>query len=293
MVQGRKAAAQGWRQGDPTVSFLSKTCSVEFCTIDFQMPYREYAPSPHLAQWVECFWTSETGPLPAVQRVMPDGCEDIVWIPREGRLAAIGTMTRTQVVAHAGEQTIAGVRFHPSMARACLGIDADQITDGSVNLEDLWGNRAAGLQRRLSAAGDPAEWIRLLGSELRPPLPATPVQQMAKWVAERGGNLSVREMARLAGVSSRHLRRLFLRQTGLPPKLFCRIVRFRSLVRGLSAKPKAGWAQCALDAGYYDQSHFVKDFCEFSGLSPTEYAAELSSAQGHGRFFQDRHAGPR
>lgn len=224
---------------------------------------------------------------------MPDGCEDIVWIPHERRLAAIGTMTRTQVFAHAGEQTIAGVRFHPSMAWACLRIDADEITDGSADLEDLWGSRATGLQRRLSGAVDAAELIRLLGSELRPPLSATPVQQMAKWAADRNGCTSVDEMARMAGVSSRHLRRLFLRQAGLSPKLFCRIVRFRGLVRSLSLEPNAVWAQCALDAGYYDQSHFVSDFREFSGLTPTEYAAGLCSEQGHDRFFQDRQTGPR
>ncbi|MGC4053070.1 MAG: helix-turn-helix domain-containing protein [Paludibaculum sp.] len=69
------------------------------------------------------------------------------------------------------------------------------------------------------------------------------------------------------------MRRVFLEQTGVSPKLFCRVVRFRSLINRLAQDEDANWADLALDYGYYDQSHLVNEFRELSGLTPTSYVA--------------------
>lgn len=240
------------------------------------MPYREYSPPAHLASTVECFWTSETIAADAQQRVMPDACEDIVWIPGSGSLVAVGTMTRAQVFAHAAGQTIAGVRFLPSMARGTLGVPGDVLTDTTVKLDDLWGARGVRLRRRLSATREPGELVRLLGSELRAQGVA-PLQKPALWVVEQRGRVRIDDLARLAGLSQRHLRRVFLEQTGLSPKMFCRVVRFRNLLRRIQNPRATNWVVQALEAGYYDQSHLVNEFREFAGVSPNEYAMAVFS----------------
>lgn len=69
---------------------------------------------------------------------------------------------------------------------------------------------------------------------------------------------------------------MFASEVGLTPKLYCRIRRFqqaREAVRNLGA---TDWTTVALDCGYFDQSHIIRDFQEFSGLSPTAYVKQAS-----------------
>ncbi|MGJ5817805.1 DUF6597 domain-containing transcriptional factor [Paludibaculum fermentans] len=236
------------------------------------MRYREHAPPAHLAASVECFWTYDADPAQPEQRVLPDACEDIVFLPDSGLLAAVGTMTKAQVYSHAHSQTVVGVRFHPSMARPFLVVAGSELADEMVDLGGLWGVRGEQLRGRMSAAESGAEAVALLAGELRP-VEETPAQRMVLWVAEQGGRVRLDDLARFAGLSQRHLRRIFLEQTGVSPKLFCRVVRFRSLVSRLAQKNEANWADLALDYGYYDQSHLVNEFRELSGLTPTAFVA--------------------
>ena len=69
----------------------------------------------------------------------------------------------------------------------------------------------------------------------------------------------------------RRFSQVFGAQVGLPPKLFSRILRFER-ARALTDQIKRlNWAQLASTCGYFDQSHMINDFQEFSGFSPTEY----------------------
>ncbi|MGC4053069.1 MAG: hypothetical protein QM757_27495 [Paludibaculum sp.] len=132
------------------------------------MRYREYAPPAHLAGSVECFWTFDADASQGTHRVLPDACEDIVFLPGSGLLAAVGTMTKAQVYTHAQPQTLVGVRFHPSMARQFLGVAAHELTDGLVDLGSLWGARGEQLRSRLSSAATGEESVARLAEELRP-----------------------------------------------------------------------------------------------------------------------------
>jgi AraC-like DNA-binding protein len=73
------------------------------------------------------------------------------------------------------------------------------------------------------------------------------------------------------GFSHRHFIDLFRRETGLTPKLFCRIRRFQQALAEVQARTKIDWADVAYSCGYFDQSHFVHDFVNFSGLNPSAY----------------------
>jgi AraC-like DNA-binding protein len=57
----------------------------------------------------------------------------------------------------------------------------------------------------------------------------------------------------------------------MTPKLFSRIQRFQQTRTFIQQNPSPNWASLALDLGYFDQSHFIREFLEFSGLSPTDY----------------------
>jgi AraC-like DNA-binding protein len=85
-----------------------------------------------------------------------------------------------------------------------------------------------------------------------------------------GGTVRVDSLAAEIGCSRRHLAAGFREQVGVSPKLLGRILRFQRAVALVGAGP--GWAEIAARCGYYDQAHMVRDFHQFAGASPGEFA---------------------
>jgi methylphosphotriester-DNA--protein-cysteine methyltransferase len=74
------------------------------------------------------------------------------------------------------------------------------------------------------------------------------------------------------GYSQKHFIDLFKRSVGLPPKQYMRILRFQQAIRRMEKNGSScDWTELALQTGFYDQAHFINDFRNFSGFSPTEY----------------------
>lgn len=82
-------------------------------------------------------------------------------------------------------------------------------------------------------------------------------------------------------VSRRHFVSQVLARVGLRPKSLQRIARLRRLLEELDARKPIRWSEEAVGAGYFDQSHSIRDFKEFTGMTPTEYVRRRRSAWGH------------
>jgi AraC-like DNA-binding protein len=78
-------------------------------------------------------------------------------------------------------------------------------------------------------------------------------------------------VAAVVGLSERRFIQIFRDQVGLTPKRFQRLRRFYSALDLIASVQSVDWPDIALACGYYDQAHFIHEFREFSGLSPTEY----------------------
>jgi transcriptional regulator GlxA family with amidase domain len=83
-------------------------------------------------------------------------------------------------------------------------------------------------------------------------------------------------LASNVGLSRRRLIQVFAAEVGLTPKLFSRVVRFQRAREIVDHAATPNWAKLAVDCGYCDQSHLIRDFQEFSGLSPTDYLSQRS-----------------
>jgi AraC-like DNA-binding protein len=86
-------------------------------------------------------------------------------------------------------------------------------------------------------------------------------------IALSGGAVDLANLARGLGLSVRRLERRFAAAVGLPPKLFSRIQRFSSVFR-LLEEPSRDWVETALDCGYYDQAHLIRDCRNLAGTTP-------------------------
>ena len=86
-----------------------------------------------------------------------------------------------------------------------------------------------------------------------------------------GGQLSIKELADAYNMSTRTLQRKFAAKIGVSPKTFARIARFNYMLRLLKQQPKTDWMDLLYRSGYYDQMHFIKEFKQFTGVTPSKY----------------------
>ena len=87
-----------------------------------------------------------------------------------------------------------------------------------------------------------------------------------------------------AGLSGRRLARLFALEVGLTPKLYARVLRFRRVLQLTHVDRPVDWSDIAHRCGYFDQAHFIRDFKEFSGLTPGDYLARRTPYNNHVRM---------
>jgi AraC-like DNA-binding protein len=215
--------------------------------------YREY-PEPGLA----CSWTAALPPdaEPFTQRVVPDGCVDLIW-SAAGILVAGPDTGPLPAVMRPGD-AVAAVRFGPGTAPPVLGVPADAIRDGRVPLRELWGGEADRLAAAVAAAPDPrAALTAAVRARMRPADPL--VAAVVAGVARR----SVRDVADGLGISERQLRRRSLAAFGYGPKTLQRVLRFQRALRlARAGEPLAG---AAFAAGYADQAHLAHEVRDLAG----------------------------
>lgn len=234
--------------------------------------YAEHDPPAALLPFVECFWT-KTGPPGDVQDVLPDGCVDLLFdlSGSDPRSSIVGAMTRPLRVRSEAQVDVLGVRFRPGGAYPFLRAPLLEWTDRTVPLEPFWTD-ARRWTEELAEAGGPAPRLERLGTELLAALPRLhPVDARlragigALW---RRPATPVGELAEELGLSRQHLTRKLKEVTGLGPKRLARVARLRRLQRLVAGSATRDWADLAVAAGYYDQSHLIAEFRELAGNTP-------------------------
>ena len=257
------------------------------------MKYRESKPSLPFAGYIKCFWSIEheaVGQAPP-EPVLPDGCPEIVFnladrferlhtngeVETQAAAIVSGQIRSRILIRPAGAVNLFGVRFQPAGAYAFFGVPLNELTDRVDSLFDVI--RLHTLDQTIRDAETfedrtsifEAEMLRLLSHRsLADPIAIAATQM----IAASSGQISVTRLTEHFGVTERKLERLFNKSVGVSPKLFSRIVRFRNVVRQIEAADSPDLLDTALEFGYYDQSHMIRDFNEFAGTSPLNYFDE-------------------
>ena len=267
------------------------------------MFYLTYVPRPPINEFVDYFWLFEGGQTARKEQIVPSGTIELVINLRDDEIrihdreqpvkhrrfsgaVLSGTYSRIFVVDAMQHESMLGVHFKPGGAFPFLGALANELSDAHANLTDLWGRPALELRERLCTVSSHQERFQVLEEILTGRLRYSPKRHAAVPIAlhllgPAGTGASIRDVARVIGMCERRFRPVFAAEVGLPPKLFSRILRFQRACALADQSAKPCWAQLASTCGYFDQSHLINDFQEFSGLSPTEY---LRRSQPDGRL---------
>ena len=245
---------------------------------------------------MERFWQISDAPSHRQERIVPGGTMELVINLREdefriyratapgpcrrfsGAMVA-GAYARPFVIDAQQHASVIGVHFRPGGAFPFLSVTADELEGRHVDLEALWGTGARELRERLCVAGEFTTRCRLLERALIEHAFRSMEHHYAVRYAlgafnDGAPDTTIRDVARKIGISQRQFIQVFAQEVGLTPKLFCRLRRFQRAFLSLHCCPAPDWSQLVLDGGYSDQSHFIRDFRDFSGLQPTEFLAQ-------------------
>jgi AraC-like DNA-binding protein len=174
------------------------------------------------------------------------------------------------------------IHFQPSGLYRLFGVPMREFADASHDAEGILGQIAISLRGRLGEAVSFAERVRLTDSLLLELVDSAwsgdPVGAAANHVFAAHGKVRVGAMAAACNLSVRQFERRFQANTGLPPKLYARITRFNAAVYRKLCRPDSSWADIAVDCGFSDQMHLVRDFREFAGDTPARFEARLRLA---------------
>lgn len=246
-------------------------------------------PSARLAPWVEMLWACEDYvSTHRLERIMPNGRFQIVvdLFHDDAPSVIVGMSQHFGVIETARLKSMVGVLFRPAGAAAFLGAPAAEFREKEVSLELVWGAPARRLREQLQQARDAETRFSLVETALAARLsdraevhPA--VQHALQRLYTDAHVLLVSKISHETGWSRRRIAQLFGEQVGLPPKVYCRIVRFQRVVQDSSEGRPLDWATVAAAGGYSDQAHLSREFREFSGLTPTEFLASARPFPNH------------
>lgn len=189
------------------------------------------------------------------------------------------------VCEHDGFQQGVQVNLTAIGARLLFGIPMSELSGRIVSIRDVLPVRHRNLGERLQDVSNWDARFDLLDCALADCLAeACEKTKIVSWAVRRieqsGGALDVRALASQMGYSRKHVITMFRDQVGIPPKLLARIVRFHRLVKHLRHGGGGTWADLALEFGYYDQAHLVRDVRQFTGITPTEVRPLITDIHG-------------
>lgn len=97
------------------------------------------------------------------------------------------------------------------------------------------------------------------------------VKSTIETIFETNGQFSVNELSKQSNINRRQLTRKFSSTIGLSPKQLSKTIRIQNTLKTLLTKEFTSLTDLAYENEYFDQAHFIKDFKEFTGLTPKEF----------------------
>ncbi|WP_333820448.1 helix-turn-helix transcriptional regulator [Ohtaekwangia sp.] len=264
------------------------------------MTYQEFTPAENLRAFVKCYYVCEYDTNTIVHdKAFATGCMEVMFnlgggsfqTGRENRFDTTpGIELWGQIITplefkSLGKNKMLGIRFYPHTASIMLNDRIDIFNDHVSDFRAAAGADVLHLHEQLLNAPSLQQQLALLDSFLLKKLIAfqkrrTKFQVVHNVITDmRDVDFcdNIQRVASRYGISSRYLQKLFVEYTGLSPKLYYKINRFqRSLI--LTGNHEESLTSIAYQAGYFDQSHFVRDFKLFTGFSPSAFNTKDSSA---------------
>jgi AraC-like DNA-binding protein len=254
--------------------------------------HRTWQLPPPLGAFVEHIWVAR-GHLgtPWRNAILPDGAVDLMVNlgdpqylclgSRSDRVTAFshswlsGERMRPIVIEELGRVNLLGVRFRPGGAWPILHMPVSEFTGHVVELDLVPELEMEPLRQQLAETPTDEARVRRMQSWLMSRFTsgtsATPAVRYALKKMGKTGLARIGQLVAEIGISHKQFLREFEKCVGLKPKAFARLRAFQQVIDLVGHDPDPVWADAAVTCGYHDQAHFIHEFQEFTGVTPSEY----------------------
>jgi AraC-like DNA-binding protein len=241
-------------------------------------------PSADLASHVARHWVVRwdlRDAAPFTQEILPHPCVNLVREP--GQIAVHGIPLGRSPHRLEGAGLAIGTKFRPGGFGGFVDRPTSELNGRAMALGELFGADGARLERRLGALDDVDEHVEAVEAFLRERLPdPDPRYELVREVVEAmlaaDPGTTVAELAAAHAVSQRTLQRAFRDFVGVGPKWVLKRYRMHDAAERIAAGEVDDAASLALELGYFDQSHFIRDFTAQIGIPPSVYARTCAAA---------------
>jgi len=259
------------------------------------MDYQVFDPGASLHPFVKCFWTleAEATPSPVRQRVVPDGCMEMIFnygdrfyqYPEDGlcilqpQSFVFGQITSFLEIAPSGVTGLVAARFLPEGLAPFIDCSVASLENKAVAIQDIFGKEGEELEQAILHSSSNRERIDLIEGFLLAKLESQGTidnitRACVETILKTQGQLGVTELADRLNIHRRNMERKFETAVGMSPKQLSRVVRLQSALKLLEQQKYSNLTSLAYESGYYDQAHFIRDFKEFTGISPKSFFAD-------------------
>lgn len=268
------------------------------------MNYQTFQPHPDLASVISCYWSLEVpaSDNPQRQRIIPDGKIEMVFIFGDDikryttengfilqpRAFVLGQIMESFYVEPTGYVDSFSISFYPYGFANFIEAPIATLANKETPIERLFGKEAAkNLVHEMVQTRDTKARIAIAEKFLLQRLGKTStidtiVKSTVEALLATKGNTSISNILKENPSKRRQLERKFSEQVGISPKQLGKVIRLQSALKLLLSEENENLTKIAYETEYYDQAHFIKDFKEFTGISPKEFLGhenmELSSA---------------
>jgi len=248
--------------------------------------HARYHPSADLDPYVEHYWSvawdlrgmaperAETLPHPSVHLIFESNVG--------GRISGVARGKFSRILE--GKGSVFAAKFTPGGFHAFARVPMSRLTGTTVRITDVFGPDGDTLEQAVMNARTDASRIRIVEKFLRARGPksdvtAARITSIVYAVAGDRQILKVDDLVDRYRTNARTLQRLFAKYVGVSPKWVIQRYRLHEAAEQLASGTAVDQSALALELGYSDQAHFVRDFRALVGTSPAAYARKARRAR--------------
>ncbi|MFB6454062.1 helix-turn-helix domain-containing protein [Chitinophaga sp. Hz27] len=258
------------------------------------MKFKTYLPHPALREFVSTIaiyatdFTEDGGLsnmyrfVPTYQRYIMFYLEDPIKVQRvysnefmtKSVSLTVGPLERSVMLDMGRRHLGIGVAFKPGGLFRLLNIHMTELHEQDFDTKLFLGSEIDDINDNLKEHIH--DWDAMIGiienyllKKLHKLKPQNTVDLVMDNLVSHAGNLTIEQLASDACISMRQFERKCVERTGMSPKRYARLIRFCKAYHLKETHPGATWTRIAHMSGYYDQMHFIRDFKEFAGITPS------------------------
>ncbi|GEC80027.1 helix-turn-helix transcriptional regulator [Flavobacterium aquatile] len=259
------------------------------------MNYNTIEPNKNLSDFIKCYWTleAEKETNPEKQRIVPDGCMEMIFhygdfykqylvdgsFIIQPKCFVFGQITQPLDIEPTGKTGIFAIRFLPNGFVPFTDFPIHKMENKAVPLIELFGEEASKLEKEVLKAASNEERVKIVEAFFTDLISDSKVidritKSSVALILELKGQLTVEELSENLSTNKRQLERKFASVIGVSPKQLSKMIRIQSVLKSLLENKYSNLTDVAYENNFYDQAHFIKEFKEFTGVSPKDFYSE-------------------